>query len=355
MIKKERQYCLARFLTLGIILSGLVTTLHAGQRNASNNDVTFYDSASVIFADNEQATGLVLLEGGFALSTNASSTFNVPVPISGPISLGADSILTLTGDMYWDSSVTLDIGTAYPGKCFIAGGGKTIHLGGDLTLPVDRGIRFINSDTTIDGNGNVVTFGSALTYLQVVAGSTLTLKNMILKGFRGNLQIQGGGTIVLQNVIADTNTYTWELSLDNPNVVIADNVLIRGNGAFAMRGTGDLTISANSLLTFDTGLTIYYEPSDNTRNHIVFTNGTSFLHFNDCLFNALGTGGSAGIQFLKGTVFVENKVLWDNGINTDPATSIEFGDGSGLGNDATLKVLGGATLEVNGYVYQNPA
>lgn len=350
MIRQKRTYCLARYLVLGTILGGLAATLHAGQRNASNNNITFYDSASVIFADNEQATGLVLLEAGFALSTNASSTFNVPVPISGPISLGADSVLTLTGDMYWDSSVTLDIGTVSPDKCFIVGGDKTIHLGGDITLPVDRGIRFINSDTTIDGNGNVVTFGNSNTYLQVVAGSTLTLKNMILKGFRGALQVQGGGTVVLKNVIVDFTGYIWQVSTNDPNIVISDNVLIRGNGAFVMMGAGDLTIQANSMLSFGPGAGFTYQPSDFSRSHIIFNDASSFLHFNNSSFQS-----SIGVQIFGGTVFVENKVLFDNSSNTDPANSIEFGDGSNIGNNATLKVLGGATLEIDGYVYQNPA
>lgn len=352
MARKENKNYFVRYVLVGIMLGGLATPLQAGQRNANNNNVTFYDSSLVTFADGETATGLVVLAGGFTLDYNASSTFNVPVPISGPVTLGCQSVLTLTGDMYFDSSV-LDLAVPPSTPAFIVGGGYTIHFGGDITLPGENGLYFINSDATLDGMGHTVSF--ALTTLNVAPGVILTLKNMTLRGPQNGF-LSGGGTIVLQNVISNISIGdTWTMSTDDTDIEILDDVFIHGGGDVLWQGNGDLIIDKNSTLYFDSGITFYYEPSDFSRSHIVFTDGTSFLHFNDCTFQPSASGSYAGIQILKGTIFIENKVLFNNNSNTDPAKSIEFGDGSGIGNNATLKVLGGATLEVDGYLYQNPA
>lgn len=351
MIRKKRKHYLARYVLLGIMLGNLSTMLHAGQRNASNNNITFYDSSLVTFSDGETATGLVVLAGGFTLDNNASSTFNVPVPISGPVTLGYQSVLTLTGDMYFDSSV-LDLVVPPSTPAFIVGGGHAIHFGGDINLPGENGLYFINSDTTLDGMGHVVSFAS--TILNVAPGVTLTLKNMTL-GRPETAILSGGGTIVLQNVISHISIGdTWTMPTDDTDIEILNDVVICGGGTVLWQGNGDLTIHRNSSLSFDTGVTFSYEPSDFSRLHLTFQDYTSFLRFNDCTFQASASGSYAGIQILGGTVFVENKVLFNNNSNTDPAKSIEFGNGGG-GNNATLKVLGGATLEVDGYLYQNPA
>jgi len=305
-----------------------------------------------------RSESLYQLNEGFVLDAYASTTLNVPLPISGVISLGTDSVLTLSGDMYWDSGATLDITS----QCFIAGGGHTLHLGGDFRFPADKGIHFINSNMTIDGMGNVVTLGNKNTFLQVDYGSTLTLKNMILTGLEGNLQVQGGGTVVLQNVIANINqahwSYDlgyWEMSVNDPSLVISGNVIMQGGGAFHWVSSSDLTINSNSILTFDKEVEFAYIPADSVRTHLVFkdqNNYTSWLFFNGSTLFAPPDSG--GILFRGGKIFIDNNVTFFNStVNTDPLFSIQLGDGVSYGNNSNLYLLSGATLKVKGYLYQN--
>jgi len=348
---------LHKFL-LSLVASIIVPyTSYTISRDASMDNTTFYVAGVASFADTELAIGLVVMAGGVSLDAAAGVTFNVPVPISGPFTFGADSTLVLTGDMYFDSNVTLEIGAASQDNGVIVGNDNTIFLGGDLTIPADRALQFSSSNTTIDGQGHTLTFGDENSLLEALTGGgSVTLRNMVIKGLTGPLQFKGPGSIVLQNVIIDIDSSTtWVFSSSNPLLTIKENVLIYGGGTFSFEASVDAVIDTFSHLHFYDGTTFSYQPGDFSRTHLVMTDETSYLSFDNSTFHASGIGGLMGIQLTSGTVLLDNKVIFNNDGNTLAANSIEFGDGVSSANNVAVKVLGGATVDIDGYVYHNPA
>lgn len=186
------------------------------------------------------------------------------------------------------------------------------------------GIKIIKADSTIDGQGNELTLTADGT-LTVSGDSTLTLKDLILKGLSGERLIMEAPSsmLVLRDckVILDGN-----YSLTQGNLQIKNDVTISGSTfTFAQTTSSDVTILANSKLLLDKNLTYSYdatpdvgESQDDTKSKLILTNKTSVLHLNACTLHSTNTG----LKLQNGTLIVEDVCTFKSEADVDNEKSI---------------------------------
>lgn len=297
--------------------------------------------------------GLIDTKKGIKIHPGAVFALSTHAPIHNALSLGNESCLILDSDLCLSSKCSLVIGEKPGDTASLDGQENTIFMRGSLIIPADRKLHIV-SDLIIDGGLNALLFETDSSALSIAEGKTLTIKNMVINGLTGGLQIQGPGKLVLQNVTLNLGPgAVWLFQMESPELVIQDMVIVQGGGEFVFASTKDLIINRFSMFTIDHETTFTYQTDDLVRTHIVMVDGTSKLYFNGSVFHACANEKNSGAQLTKGTIILNNRVMLANDYNTDVMKSIEWGDGT-IAHDVLVKVLGGARIDIEGYVCYSP-
>lgn len=239
------------------------------------------------------ADGAVWFQEGFILHGSNDTEIDVAFPVNGAISLNSGT-LSLLHDVRLGSDVTI------AGTGSIKGNDaedRTIYLGNDLTYSTNT--LTVATSTIIDGENHHFTLAAGGT-LSVVAGKTLTLKNMDLI-FEDDvtLTMGAGSTLILDNVrwhLEDDFTFSAgalefkkQCSIDAPSQTV-----------FTYSSSSALTINKNSFLTLENGL-IYKQTSSAP---FTFVDATAKLKLQGATFwHALA---SNTLELKTGTLWVEH-------------------------------------------------
>ncbi len=268
-------------------------------------------------------------------------------PIAKDIYLRSGTHLNFEGDLTLSTS-SIEAG----GSFMINAGGNTLFLEKDTTLPGQP--ITLTTDLIIDGQGHVVTFKSATIFN--LNGHSLRLKNMIISGLTGT-QFTGLFSLALQNCIIDIPSGTTVVSTDsNADLYIYDDVVIRGGGTFKFGNGANsaLIINAFSTLYIDQDTTLDYASTVAGVNMDIGAVNAPTIHINGGSLKVDSSVATSGLILTLGRLFLEGKCTLNNMTNTDVSKSIQFGNG-GSPNDLTVKILPGARVQVDGYVWHNPS
>lgn len=236
------------------------------------------------------------------------------------------------------------------------GVGSTLIFGDHVKIELPENIdlnttwSFVGGVSTIDGRGSRV----SLNYqpaIMVDHGTTLVLHNVGISGLAGagdddyitssnNLRCLGHDSVICAHdvkfVLSSDFTFTCG------NIDVQDEVHIEGRGSkFIYSSPDDLTITSNSTLFLERGLTFSYESTSTTapKERIVFQESSSRLYLDGCTFHATTTG----VKFQKGTLVVDDLVNLES-----EATSTM--DAIVLDSGLSIEILGSATLSMDGYL-----
>ncbi len=258
-----------------------------------------------VFRNGDIAQGYVRLNAGFTLNNTSftEATMDTFITISGSIDLRGQMLQLL-------SDITLDSGTTLTSGGSIYGRGRTVVLQGNLSFtPTSTQVLHITNDTTIDGQGNILTLGD---YAQIFVDSnaTLTLRNIVIKSSPkssvfppirlGSLNSKLALDRVWMPLSADFNFYQGRLFIYN-------DVSITGTSAFIYGSTQQSYITPGALLYFDNSTTLSYAPSTNAANAkdlLLMQDAKSMLFLNGCSLAATHTG----FRLINGILACDNRV-----------------------------------------------
>jgi Tol biopolymer transport system component len=291
-----------------------------------------------VFYNRQSAKGIVRMDNGFTLTVvklgaeskiGSSIILDTCISVSGAIDLRNTNTIILLADLKLDNGATFSSG----GRIY--GYDRAVILGGDLTIPAGK-IIHIGGRIAIDGHGNKLILGKSAE-LFVDAGSTLTLKNLVLQ----NTQNNPGNPPILCST-GGTAAYCSNLCLDNVELALADNfyfnrgqmfihndVAVTGTSAFVYRSCQPSFITSGAQLYFDAGTTFSVAPATftdcpyatfpttTTNNFIKMADQSSILNFNGCSFLTTQTG----CRFTQGTVLFDNHVVIKSNITNDLAAT----------------------------------
>jgi hypothetical protein len=285
---------------------------------------------------------------------------------------GSNTILNLASDLKLGSTLTFVGGGI---NRMISGGGNKIILTGDVGL--NWKITPQTTDLTIDGQGHMLKVAANVSgSINVAAGITVTLKNMILdinSGSVSNFRFFDSSTT--SNVILENVRVRCKSSL--PVGIMGPGTLtIRGNVFFEnVGGVIILTRSTQSFnLVIDKNSTLHVGKNTSLSLSgaavydsvlVSMTDQTSVLHLDGCdFYTSTSSPVLAGLNLLKGTVLFENKVrifnaYYDAGVpgpsttgNSDMTKGLIFGDATAA-NDVNVRMLGSAYVTVDGCMKYN--
>jgi hypothetical protein len=217
-------------------------------------------------------------------------------------------------------------------------------LKGDLSwfIPTE-----ISGSCHIDGGGRSIFF-EHVGSITVTAGSSLSIKN-------AKVFCSGGPDCV--SCYSDDASITFSnctIGLCNPvnfskgSLSFAQDVIFTGTNKFTYSSRMTSTIAMNSMLKFDLGATLSYDPSTANRDLFYMPNETSIFHLNNCTVHSTATG----LRLTRGTLILENDVTFSSE-GTVPSESISLGDGTSQ-NDLTIKFMSGAEVTYYGaFRYDN--
>lgn len=303
------------------------------------------------------------LQAGFRLtSTAVTGTFRSFFAVSGDVDLNAGTLLLGLDLMLSNTCALVRFGN-------IVGAGRRLQLASsNTTIPTtlvspnsftlsDLNLILTNNSTlngttltftgtsAIDGGGNVLTMGASANIV-VGANSTLSLRNIIIKGVTGqNIRNTANtGTISMDDVILVlSGAYTFGTGV----FTVSNNVMITGNQLpFIYTSDQISTILPSSSLIVDLGMTFSYAPSVVSKTRLQFTDSTSAFVLNSGTLQA----SAVGMLLTKGKLLVDGaSFLVSDAVAT--ASAIQFGDGVSAANNCMVVLSPGAGLDLlRGYV-----
>jgi len=326
----------------------------SGQLTSSN---PVYMPSQWSMSNGEVLRGFIRPANGISVAASANVRWGIFGAVSGQISLGNGSTVNLECDLDLTSSASLAIGGSSIHKATIASPQPVaIHLGGDFSLPASRTLFIDSPELTLDGRGYTLNFANSSAALRINSDKMLTLRNMVINGLSGANQIKGPGTLKLQNCVVNIPTdTTWTTSWGDVRILMADDVVVRGGGKYVFGSATSLTVSANSILSFDTNTTFSFAPQDQSNNRLYMGDSTSILRFDGATFCAPGVGGFTGLQMRKGMLMLDNKVTVSNGYHHTLENAITLGDGTDAG-EVDVHLNAGASFNMNcGILHYNNA
>jgi hypothetical protein len=324
------------------------------------------------FVSGDSALGYVAFRNGFAVPAGGVVTIGTLLPVAGQINLNTTGQITLASDLILASGASFAAGGGT-----IDGQGNAVFLSDNLTLPAGSALAFA-SNTIVDGCGHELVLANgapgAQLYVNGPAGTTLTLRNMVLRGVSdysgGAHAITFGAnpnqTLELENVVIDLGgNFTFvggNLSIRGDVMVVGaytsvqNGLMAIGGHSFIYQAANDCTINSDSTLAFDLYSIFNYQPSDGSATHLVFANGTARLLLNQA---TLFTPRAIGLQLTKGHLIVENTTTLGSDYPITPGVPIVFderiiqmGDGTNA-NEFTVTYLAGAQLQLNATMLRN--
>jgi hypothetical protein len=291
---------------------------------------------SIIFSDAASActwsvSGMLLsdiiLHGG-ALTLASNMQCGSGVVVQGPGTIYLDRNVFYTGQekvfyrqpLYWsgnngvitmDSQIALSNTWTFSGKCLIDGGSKefALDLGGEIVI---------------------------------AEGSTLTIRNAILKGVRGNniRCADAAGKLILDNVVwQQESDYVFEQG----SLYCVNNVGLKGSNVFRYASSEKAFIQSQSTLVLEGGITIKIDTS-NAVDLLKFVDRSSMLILQE---GASLYASPQPLGLTKGIVLVQGNATLGSGSLTDIEGGISFGDCVLSQNDCVLNMGGGVTLSIN--------
>ncbi len=198
----------------------------------------------------------------------------------------------------------------------------------------------LNGNNVINGRSGRVTLDSSCELI-VDANSGLVLKDVTLRGINTNSLklVDDTSKVVFDNVrIILDGEYSFTLGSFDVN----NQLSIEGDG-YTFNFQTDLvcTITRNSQLILNDGITFNYDPSIVSKTLLQLYDETSTLVLNGARLSA----NSAGIQLTKGRLFIEGKSFL-NGAGMLLNEAIDFGDGNNVLNNLRVEWLPAAQLIV---------
>ena len=271
------------------------------------------------------------------LELDGINIINSPIDFNdGTISLGGD--LRLSSTTYMLSSGN------------IKGNGFAIYLGGDFVVPSGMSLRFTTS-TIIDGKGHDLILGRDA-QLIIDSDVVLDLRNVFLKNLQdvskpGIVMMSPTSQLIFQNTeLALAGDYTFTQG----GITVLDDVVVTGTSKFIYSSTQTSTINSFSTLTFDLETTFSYVPTSAAIDLIQFSDVTSSLYLNGCIF-AAPAGSFNGIVLADGRLFLDNGILFENldggSANSNVSKAIAF-------SNLDVTVLADANVVVEGYLDYDP-
>lgn len=369
---KMKNLLTGRGLSQGLLAGLAITACALPELNAAASGINAYsretDPSSFIstsspvylpgqwaMANNGRLRGFVRPANGLNVAASANVYLDLFEPLSGQLKLGNASTLNLESDLFLTSSASLAVGTSSGHSATLtAAQPATIHMAGDISLPAQRTVVVNANALTLDGQGFTCSFGGQSAAFRINSGKSLTLRNMVLNGLSGANQIKGPGTLVLQNCVVNLPETTWTASWGNVRILVADDVVFRGGGQFTFGSATSLTVSANSMLSFDNNTTFSFAPQDGSRTRLYLGDRSSVLRFDGSTFCAPGRGGFTGAALTNGTLVFDNKVTFSNSNNNNINKGITFGNGN-ASQDLAIRLNAGASINLDSGVidYKN--
>ncbi|MFA6990624.1 MAG: beta-propeller fold lactonase family protein [Candidatus Babeliales bacterium] len=284
-----------------------------------------YLTTNQVFHNNQYARGFVKLKSGATILGDATAFWGTQESFVGALDLRDTGTLSLEGDLYFDSNVTLSRSGV------IRGNGKTIFLNGNLTIP-DNSVIHINSNSIIDGQGHDLVLGRR-GKIFVDTNVTLTLQNMRMVQTFNDFSDPCIRLAASKSQLALSDV-EFALSQDflfpQGQLFIHGDVDITGTSAFIYQSPQQSFIVRDGTFYFDKGTTFSFAPSTftsclfstipttTTNSFIKMEDQTSKIYFNNCSLLTTLTG----CRFTKGSLIFDNKVNLNSKATFDLSSSI---------------------------------
>lgn len=299
--------------------------------------------------------GFVFLDDSFELqSSTVTCTWNSTYPVRGPMTLNGGMIY-LEQDISFSNTAEILKGSAgVDGNVgFIDGYGKTMDFSESMSaLEFDK--RFfvmenlylnLNTNTklegalefrgtsTLDCKGHILDLSSSGT-IALGKSANLSICNARIEGLAsdsvndvfGRLTMGGTSNLYLSNA---TLVLSSNYSLTTGNIDIYGDVYVEGDGhTFTHKNPDKITINADSTLYLGRGVTYNH---DTDADDLVMRSGAT-LHGSG---STIAVASGKGLTLDTGTFVVNDKVTIDDN-----------GNGLTLGDDITLYISSGSTLEL---------
>ncbi|HEY8993364.1 MAG TPA: autotransporter-associated beta strand repeat-containing protein [Lacunisphaera sp.] len=325
--------------------SASAVTLSTNNTQFWNGDFTFGGTN-----DLNLGTGAVTLATTLHLTTNGTKTLTVGGAISGPPGAGlvkeGTGTLALNGANTFDGGVAINAGVVRLGNAAALGASTN-----SLTFGA-------SSNAKLQVNGNAATVGS------LDGDNTTTIENSNATNgsltvgsgsFDGILQNGSAGTLTLAKTGPGILTLTGANTYSGGTTVNGGTLSVGGNNAL---GTGTVTMSGGNLSN-TTGVTLANNFTLNNAATFTASGGDMVLSGNITgspagnwtltptnKITLAGTNSltsSAGLLIGAGSVDITGSTTIDGGANTNAGFAT-----IGNGADATLTILNGGSLAING-------
>ena len=306
-----------------------------------SNNITFFDeNASLTCAVTRSLSKNIELNGGtLFLEENLRFVDEQLILGNGTVKCNSRKIILGSKEMTWNGSIYFD-------------NGNDIEL--KATLNLAQTWTFSGNNSTIIGNGNILNLAS---YGNIVVerGATLLLQNIILQGVAGpNLRcLDNAGKIIFQNAAL---VQSGEYSFSTGAFEIIGTLDLLGSQTFVFQPTVTCTVNANSVLNLGNNMTFSVDFTTPKIDNLAFADDSSTI------FMSSGTSlhvTSTGMALKKGKLVVQGVANIYVEMLRDPVSYrvIEQGltFGSDAGEDFSCELLPGGLLNLNsGYlIYKN--
>ncbi|QQR49419.1 hypothetical protein IPF37_01045 [bacterium] len=254
---------------------------------------------------------------------------------TGTVTMGNKAIMLVGADYSWTSTLTLDAS----GGLFMSLGSSNVKLSGTWTF---------SGAATLNGQGTIIDLGTTGQIL-VERGSTLTMKNITIKGLSGSRVrcLDNAGRFILQNIEC---IQTGDVSFSKGSIDFYDECILTGpNTTFAYCSPQTSYVKPRSSLYLDEKVTFSYDPITNNNALLRLVDSTSAMILNSATLFSTPTG----LKLTKGILQVNGNCSVVSRARTS-AEGIGVGDGISAGNDVTIDILPSAVLDLqSGYLVYN--
>ncbi len=304
--------------------------------------------------------GFGWFKNGFTLQDNTTTcTFQSVYPVSGLIDLRGGT-LHLLEDLILKNFTTLQgLGTIVGNNYLLEFCSSITSLPANTDMFQDLYVALSNSlelqgtttfagSTILDGRGHTLELGASGAMV-VASGSTVTLRNILIKGVNAdNIRCADDtATLVLDNV---KWVQSGDVNFDSGSLYINDKVEFYGNHVFNYTSNNPITILKQSLwsLLSSIDLIIGKKQTALAIDPLLFEDNTSLLKLSNC--SLLITG--SGLHLKKGMLILDEEISIDMQ-STNTTNGLIVGDGILLENDFSIRFNAGASVTHRGHTAYN--
>jgi len=199
----------------------------------------------------------------------------------------------------------------------------------------------VNKTWHIDGSCKIYGRDKKLTFgnegcIKLRPNANLTLQNVHVTD-AGDYEVRcmdDSGSITLNKSVLQLSK---DFTFSRGSMVFEKDVVISGTTTFNYTSASASTISSQSTLYLDDGVTFKYDPSSANKNLLVMEDETSALFLNGSTLHVTYTG----LHLSDGTLYLDNKVTLSSEARNS-GEAVEFA------SDLNIKMLSGAVADVHG-------